>query len=161
MITVSSNQLQSADTDDEPSGDALRHPLEAVESRWARRRARIAAHRSTDLAYRGSVGVVGSLVLVVGVIAIPYPGPGWLIVFAGLGVLASEFSWAHRLLRIVRGRYNRFVSWFARQSLAVRGLGATLTCAVVLVTLWVLGTAALVGGWIGLEYDWLQSPLGV
>ena len=29
-----------------------------------------------------------------------YPGPGWLIVIAGLFVLATEFTWAERLLRV-------------------------------------------------------------
>ena len=42
--------------------------------------------------------MVGLLVLGVGILAIPYPGPGWAIVFIGLAILATEFEWARKLL---------------------------------------------------------------
>src|SRR6476660_3946592 len=95
------------------------------------------------------IAVVGGLVLLFGIITIPYPGPGWLIVFAGLGILASEFAWAHRLLRFARERYDRFMAWFVRQSIVVKALSALLTCAIVIGTLWVLGTLGLIAGWVG------------
>ena len=38
------------------------------------------------------VGVVGGLITVLGVVALIAPGPGWLIIFAGLGILGSEFA---------------------------------------------------------------------
>jgi uncharacterized protein (TIGR02611 family) len=44
------------------------------------------------------VGVIGGLVTLVGVVALIAPGPGWLIIFTGLGILASEFAWAARVL---------------------------------------------------------------
>ncbi|MFC7450209.1 TIGR02611 family protein [Rhodococcus daqingensis] len=124
-----------------------------------RLRRRIAGNPALNLAYRICVGVIGGAVLVVGIVAIPYPGPGWLIVFAGLGILASEFAWAHRLLRFVRERYDRFMAWFVRQSIVVKGLAALLTFAIVIGTLWVLGTLGLIGGWVGIEHPWLRSPL--
>ena len=105
------------------------------------------------------MGVVGALVLAAGIVAIPYPGPGWLIVFAGLGILASEFTWAQRVLHFVRVRYDRFMDWFGRQGLVVKTVALVLTFAVVVGTLWVLGTFGLVGGWFGFEQDWLQSPI--
>ena len=42
-----------------------------------------------NLAYRIGVGAIGGIVLIAGVIMIPYPGPGWLVVFAGLAILAA------------------------------------------------------------------------
>ncbi len=105
------------------------------------------------------MGVLGTLILVAGIVAIPYPGPGWLIVFAGLGILASEFTWAQRVLHFVRVRYDRFMDWFGRQGLLVKTLSLLLTFAVVVGTLWVLGTFGLVGGWFGHEESWLQSPI--
>ncbi|WP_051636934.1 TIGR02611 family protein [Rhodococcus sp. UNC363MFTsu5.1] len=119
----------------------------------------IAGNTAVNLAYRICVGVVGGLVLVAGIIAIPYPGPGWLIVFAGLGILASEFAWAHRLLRFARECYDRFMAWFGRQSVVVKALSALLTCAIVIGTLWVLGTLGLIAGWVGVEHPILESPL--
>lgn len=44
------------------------------------------------------VGVIGGVVTVVGVVALVAPGPGWLIIFAGLGILATEFAWAALVL---------------------------------------------------------------
>lgn len=122
-------------------------------------RARIAANTTLDVVYRISVAVVGTIVLGIGIIAIPYPGPGWLIVFAGLGILASEFTWARRVLRFVRRHYDRFMEWFSRQSTLVQAAGALLTTAVVIATLWLFGVLELVGGWLGLDWSWLASPL--
>jgi uncharacterized protein (TIGR02611 family) len=42
--------------------------------------------------------VFGFTLLVLGVLMIFLPGPGWLIILLGLGVLAAEFVWARRLL---------------------------------------------------------------
>ena len=43
----------------------------------------------------------------VGILAIPYPGPGWAIVFVGLGILATEFEWARQLLAYARSATTR------------------------------------------------------
>ena len=42
--------------------------------------------------------VFGFTLLVLGVVMIVTPGPGWLVILGGLGVLAAEFVWARRLL---------------------------------------------------------------
>jgi uncharacterized protein (TIGR02611 family) len=48
-------------------------------------------------AKRLGVFIVGWLVVVVGLALVPLPGPGWAIVFVGLSILATEFTWAERL----------------------------------------------------------------
>ena len=53
------------------------------------------------------VGFVGGLVTLIGVVALVAPGSGWLIIFTGLGILASEFAWAARVLTSARGVANR------------------------------------------------------
>lgn len=40
----------------------------------------------------------GFTLLVLGGVMIVTPGPGWLIIMVGLGVLAAEYVWARRLL---------------------------------------------------------------
>lgn len=106
------------------------------------------------------MAVLGTAVLVLGIIAIPYPGPGWLIVFAGLAILASEFAWAKRVLQYARGKYDAWTDWLGRQTLAVRLAVLALTGFIVLVTLYLLGALYLVAGWVGLDgWTWLQSPL--
>jgi uncharacterized protein (TIGR02611 family) len=49
------------------------------------------------------VGIVGGLVTIIGVVALIAPGPGWLIIFAGLGILGTEFAWAARALKTAKG----------------------------------------------------------
>lgn len=106
------------------------------------------------------VAVLGGLVLVAGIIAIPYPGPGWLIVFAGLAILASEFTWAKRVLRFARGKYDAWTEWLGRQTLMVRIAVLTGTGLLVLGTLYLLNALYLVAVWVGLGgWTWLQSPL--
>ena len=46
----------------------------------------------------------GSLGTIIGVIMMPLPGPGLLIVAVGLGILSRDVAWADRLLQIVRKR---------------------------------------------------------
>jgi uncharacterized protein (TIGR02611 family) len=106
------------------------------------------------------VAILGGLVLVAGIIAIPYPGPGWLIVFGGLAILATEFSWAKRVLHYARGKYDAWTDWLGRQILIVRIAVLAATGLIVLATLYLLNALYLVAGWVGLErWTWLQSPL--
>lgn len=129
--------------------------------RWARWRDRLRERRGLDLGYRISVGVVGLLVLAVGIVAIPYPGPGWAIVFVGLAILATEFEWAKKLLGYARERYDAAMAWFKSQGLWVQVLGAVFTAAVVLGTLWLFGAVHFVAELLGIDRDWMQSPIGI
>ncbi|MGB3356703.1 MAG: TIGR02611 family protein [Mycobacterium sp.] len=129
--------------------------------RWARWRDRLRERRVADLVYRIVVGVVGLLVLAVGIVAIPYPGPGWAIVFVGLAILATEFDWARKLLAYARERYDAAMAWFKEQGLWVQVLGAMFTAAIVLATLWLFGALGWAAGLVGIEHDWLDSPIGI
>jgi uncharacterized protein (TIGR02611 family) len=40
----------------------------------------------------------GFTLLVIGIVMLVTPGPGWLTILLALGVLAAEFVWARRLL---------------------------------------------------------------
>lgn len=42
--------------------------------------------------------VFGFTLLLVGIVMIVTPGPGWVVIFLGLGLLAAEFVWARRLM---------------------------------------------------------------
>lgn len=132
-----------------------------VKRRWARWRDGLRNRPAYDFTYRIVVGVVGLVVLGLGIIAIPYPGPGWAIVFVGLAILATEFEWAHRLLRYTRERYDRVMDWFKAQGLWVKALGFVLTGAVVIATLWLFGALSFAAGLFGIEQPWLKSPIGL
>ncbi len=122
-------------------------------------RARIEANPSLRRTYRVGVAVLGGIVLVAGIAMIPYPGPGWLVVFAGLAILATEFHWARRVLHYARGKYDAWTDWLGRQTLLVRLAVLALTGLVVLATLYLLNAFYLVAGVVGLgHWTWLQSP---
>jgi uncharacterized protein (TIGR02611 family) len=80
----------------------------------ARARARIRALPGGWLAWRIGVTVVGVAVIIGGIILLPLPGPGWLIIFAGLGILATEYAWAARLLGYARAQVSRWTKWITR-----------------------------------------------
>ena len=110
-------------------------------------------------AYRIGVAVLGGIVLAAGVVMIPYPGPGWLIVFGGLAILATEFHWARRTLHFARSKYDAWTDWLGRQSVLVRLVVLAATGLVVLVTLYLLNAFYLMARVVGLGYwTWLQSP---
>ena len=52
--------------------------------------------KAGQLIWRIFIGVLGGTITVLGAIALVAPGPGVLILLAGLGILASEFAWASR-----------------------------------------------------------------
>jgi uncharacterized protein (TIGR02611 family) len=132
-----------------------------LKRRWARWRDRLRERRRAELVYRIVVGVVGLAILGVGILAIPYPGPGWAIVFVGLGVLATEFEWARRLLAYARERYDKAMDWFHRQHAVVQILGGLFTALVVFATLWLLGAVDWSAELVGFDRPWLNSPIGV
>jgi uncharacterized protein (TIGR02611 family) len=47
---------------------------------------------------RIAVFVIGAALVVGGIALLVLPGPGLLVIVAGLAVLATEFAWAERLL---------------------------------------------------------------
>ncbi|OFE14398.1 TIGR02611 family protein [Humibacillus sp. DSM 29435] len=131
------------------------HTLDADEDRWAWR-AKLRRNPATHFAYRATVGVVGGIVTVAGLIMVPAPGPGWLVVFFGLVILGSEFEFAQRVLDFARKQVGRWNDWVMAQPIWVRGLVALATLALVWALFWAYFA------WQGvpeLVPDWIQGPL--
>jgi tellurite resistance protein TerC len=53
------------------------------------------------------VAIVGTTVLLIGVALLVLPGPAFIVIPLGLGILATEFLWARRLLSKVKDKFNR------------------------------------------------------
>jgi uncharacterized protein (TIGR02611 family) len=83
---------------------------------------RIRASPTGRLALRIGIGVVGGLVVAIGIVLIPFPGPGWAIVILGLAILALEFAWAKNLLEFTKRHVQSWTHWVGRQSLPVRAV---------------------------------------
>jgi uncharacterized protein (TIGR02611 family) len=120
-------------------------------TRWRRR---LGNRRSVNHSYRVVVGIIGGLIVAVGLATIPLPGPGWLTVIAGLFVLATEFTWAERLLEFTKKHVKRWTDWVRAQPVWVRTLIAAATAAfvygVLVVTLHMTGVPDWVPGWVPL-----------
>ena len=102
-------------------------------------RQRVRSTRTGRLTLQILFGLLGAVVVAIGIILIPFPGPGWLIVLAGLAIWAVEFVWAQRLLHFTRRRLEGWWHWLGRQNMAIRLLaglvGLIFVSAVVLVSL--------------------------
>ncbi|TDC63170.1 TIGR02611 family protein [Streptomyces hainanensis] len=62
----------------------------------------VKSSRPLHLGWQVCVFVVGLVVVVIGIIMLPLPGPGWLVIFAGMAIWGSEFVWAQLVLRWTR-----------------------------------------------------------
>jgi uncharacterized protein (TIGR02611 family) len=124
-----------------------------------RARESFAHRRWINLVYRVVVGLIGFGIVALGIIMLPAPGPGWVVIFAGLGVLATEFEAARKLLAFARRKYVEWVAWLGRQSALVRILVSSGILLLVAAFAWLFGMFALVGGWFGVDWAWLRSPL--
>lgn len=83
-------------------------------------RARVRSTRTGRIAWRVGITVLGVGIIAGGIVLLPLPGPGWLIIFAGLGLLATEYEWAARLLRYARRTVSRWTTWVAHQGRGVQ-----------------------------------------
>lgn len=105
------------------------------------------------------MAMVGWAVLLCGVLMIPLPGPGWLVVFIGLSILARQFVWAEKLNIYAKGKYDLWELWMKNQPLYVKALFGVLATSTMVVVLWLINTFGFVNDWLHLGYDWLSSPL--
>jgi len=63
--------------------------------------------RTIDQVRRFFKILAGFTLLVVGAIMLFTPGPGWLVIFLGLTLLAAEFVWAKRLMDRMKQQSTR------------------------------------------------------
>jgi len=107
-------------------------------------RERATSTRGGRLAWRVVITILGVSVVVIGVVLLALPGPGWLIIFAGLGILATEFEWASRLLARARAAVRRWTSWIGGRNRPVQAviglLGMALLAALALGSWYLVGT---------------------
>lgn len=136
-------------------------PEVAQDDDWAWRR-RIRANPHSYRIYKWVVGVVGVIVTIVGLVTVPAPGPGWLIVFVGIGILASEFEWAQRLLAYGKARLKDWNDWLAPKPLWFKGLVGLATLVLVLAIFYGLFLLSGVPGFIpDFAENWITDLPGL
>ena len=105
-----------------PSTDHDHHVLiEPHEDRWRWRR-KIRQNPRKLAFYRVAVAIAGLLLICLGFVSGPLPGPGGIpLVLLGLAIWSSEFEWAHRLMSWFKAQLKRFRAWPRRGAGAVLG----------------------------------------
>ncbi|MEU6367690.1 TIGR02611 family protein [Streptomyces sp. NPDC046931] len=106
----------------------------------------IRARRALHLSWRVGVFVVGLAVVGAGVIMLPLPGPGWLVIFAGMALWATEFVWAQLVLRWTKRKVTEAAQRaldprVRRRNIVLTSVGAVIAAALAGVYVWKFGLA--------------------
>lgn len=120
-------------------------------------RHRVRETRTGRLTLQVVIAVLGGLVVAVGIVLIPFPGPGWLIVLAGLAIWAIEFVWAQRLLHFTRRRLEHWWHWLGRQHVLIRLLAGLIGLVFVGTVVWLSLRYSLGVRSIGDVWDFVTS----
>jgi uncharacterized protein (TIGR02611 family) len=75
----------------------------------------IKASRPLHLSWQVGIFTVGLVIVAGGVVLLPLPGPGWLIIFTGMAVWATEFVWAQRVMRWTKRKLSEGTAWVKRR----------------------------------------------
>lgn len=71
------------------------------------RRALARERRALDAAWKITVLMIGLTIVTFGGLLLIFPGPGWPTILLGLIIIASEFTWANRLVDPVKRTTQR------------------------------------------------------
>ena len=112
--------------------------LDADEDRWQWRR-RIRQNPRRLAVYRVAVAIAGLLLICLGFVSGPIPGPGGIpLVLLGLAIWSSEFEWAYRLMQWFKVLLHRYQAWPRRRKvlfwICLLGVCATLWYGYLLLT---------------------------
>ena len=104
----------------------------------------IKARRSLHLSWQVGVFVVGLAVIGAGVAMLVLPGPGWVAIFAGLAIWATEFAWAHLVLRWTKRKVTEAAQKaldpkVRRRNITLTTVGLVVAGALIGVYLWKYG----------------------
>jgi tellurite resistance protein TerC len=70
--------------------------------KWARIKAAVSLKDLPATLRKLIVSVIGGTIVLIGVAMILLPGPAFIVIPVGLGILATEFAWARRAVRRAR-----------------------------------------------------------
>ena len=118
-------------TESDDTGGATRAEEPPDRGLGSRAPARVRANPALHRGWQVGVFLVGLVVVAGGIVLLPLPGPGWVVIFAGVAIWSTEFVWAQLVLRWTR----RKVEQAARRALdpRVRRRNIILTCVVTVV----------------------------
>jgi uncharacterized protein (TIGR02611 family) len=100
--------------------------------------------RTLHLSWQVGVFVVGLAVVVAGVIMLPLPGPGWLVIFGGMAIWATEFVWAQLVLRwtkrkVTEAAHRALDPRVRKRNIILTAIGLVICAAALTVYVWKFG----------------------
>ncbi|GAA3803055.1 TIGR02611 family protein [Streptomyces chiangmaiensis] len=106
----------------------------------------IKARRVLHLSWQVSVFVIGLAIVAVGVVLLPLPGPGWLVIFAGMALWATEFVWAQLVLRWTKRKVTEAAQRaldpkVRRRNIVLTTVGVTIVAVLAGAYVWRFGVA--------------------
>lgn len=104
----------------------------------------IKASKPLHLSWQVGVFAVGLAVVAAGVAMLVLPGPGWLVIFGGMAIWATEFVWAQLVLRWTRRKVTEAAQKaldpkVRRRNIILTVAGLVMIAALVGVYLWKFG----------------------
>ncbi|MBW5425925.1 TIGR02611 family protein [Streptomyces sp. BG9H] len=122
---------------EQPSGSA-EQPLGSRAPQY------IQARRALHLSWQVGVFIVGLAVVVAGIIMLPLPGPGWLVIFGGMAIWATEFVWAQLVLRWTKRKVTEAAQRaldpkVRRRNIILTTIGLVIVAVLVAIYVWKFG----------------------
>ncbi|MBC9725613.1 TIGR02611 family protein [Streptomyces sp. TRM68367] len=104
----------------------------------------IKARRVLHLSWQVCVFVIGLAVVIAGIIMLPLPGPGWVVIFGGMAIWATEFVWAQLVLRwtkrkVTEAAHRALDPKVRRRNIILTTLGLVIVGVIVGIYLWKFG----------------------
>jgi uncharacterized protein (TIGR02611 family) len=91
--------------------------------------------RALHTSWQVGVFVIGLAVVVAGVVMLPLPGPGWVVIFVGMAIWATEFVWAQLVLRWTKRKVTEAAQRALEPGVRRRNIALTVTGLVIVVVL--------------------------
>ncbi|MGW3991178.1 TIGR02611 family protein [Streptomyces sp. NPDC004830] len=104
----------------------------------------VKARRVLHVSWQVGVFVIGLAVVVAGIIMLPLPGPGWVVIFGGMAIWATEFVWAQLVLRWTKRKVTEAAQRaldpkVRRRNIILTSVGLAIVAVLVGVYLWKFG----------------------
>ncbi|MFI6014294.1 TIGR02611 family protein [Streptomyces sp. NPDC051243] len=106
----------------------------------------VKARRMLHLSWQVGVFIIGLAIVVAGIIMLPLPGPGWVVIFGGMAVWATEFVWAQLVLRWTKRKVTEAAQKaldpkVRRRNIILTTIGLLIMAVLVGIYVWKFGIA--------------------
>ncbi|MFE2812198.1 TIGR02611 family protein [Streptomyces nigra] len=104
----------------------------------------VKARRLLHLSWQVGVFIIGLAVVGAGIVMLPLPGPGWVVIFGGMAIWATEFVWAQLVLRWTKRKVTEAAQRaldprVRRRNIVLTSVGLVIIAVLVGIYLWKFG----------------------